>query len=84
MTYLCFGSPNIYLVFFTFVSYYKIVTSAENYSVILEKLREKGITFETDNGFEMLPLTTIEVRIYSLARFMVSSDSNFTSAQGLI
>lgn len=47
------------------VSYYKIVTSAENYSAILEKLREEGITFETDNGFEMLPITTIEVCIYS-------------------
>ncbi|RVW17320.1 putative transcriptional regulatory protein [Vitis vinifera] len=42
-------------------SYYKIVTSAENYSAILEKLREEGINFETDNGFEMLPITTIEV-----------------------
>lgn len=43
------------------VSYYKIVTSAENYSAILEKLREEGVAFETDNGFEMLPLTYVEV-----------------------
>lgn len=43
------------------VSYYKIVTSGENYSAILEKLREEGVAFETDNGFEMLPLTYVEV-----------------------
>ncbi|OVA20258.1 Transcriptional regulator TACO1-like [Macleaya cordata] len=40
-------------------SYYKIVTSAENYSVILSKLREEGIAFEPDN--ELLPIRTIEV-----------------------
>ncbi|MQM11930.1 hypothetical protein Taro_044843 [Colocasia esculenta] len=42
-------------------SYYKIVTSSENYPVILSKLRDEGITFEPDNGFELLPLVTIEV-----------------------
>lgn len=42
-------------------SYYKIVTSAENYSDILSKLREEGIAFEPDNGFELLPLNALEV-----------------------
>ncbi|KAK6163592.1 hypothetical protein DH2020_000456 [Rehmannia glutinosa] len=28
---------------------------------VLSKLREEGITFETDNGFELLPLTPVEV-----------------------
>ncbi|KAF5936153.1 hypothetical protein HYC85_027282 [Camellia sinensis] len=41
--------------------YYKIVSSAENYAAILSKLRDKGITFEPDNGFELLPTTPIEV-----------------------
>lgn len=42
-------------------SYYKIVTSGENYSVILSKLKEEGVAFEPDNGFELLPLNYIEV-----------------------
>ncbi|KAJ6811705.1 putative transcriptional regulatory protein [Iris pallida] len=42
-------------------SCYKIVTSGENYSVILSKLRDEGVAFEPDNGFELLPLNTIEV-----------------------
>ncbi|XVF48552.1 hypothetical protein PTKIN_Ptkin03bG0199600 [Pterospermum kingtungense] len=42
-------------------SYYKIVSSAENYAPILSKLRDEGINFETDNGSELLPITTIEV-----------------------
>ncbi|KAK6249043.1 hypothetical protein QUC31_020608 [Theobroma cacao] len=42
-------------------SYYKIVSSAENYATILSKLRDEGINFETDNGSELLPITTIEV-----------------------
>ncbi|OAY82150.1 putative transcriptional regulatory protein [Ananas comosus] len=42
-------------------SYYKIVTSAEEYPVILSKLRDEGIAFEQDNGFELLPLNPIEV-----------------------
>lgn len=41
--------------------YFKIVSSSENYPTILTKLREEGITFEPDNGFELLPLTPIEV-----------------------
>ncbi|XP_011626716.1 probable transcriptional regulatory protein At2g25830 isoform X1 [Amborella trichopoda] len=41
--------------------YYKIVSPGENYSDLLSKLREEGIAFEPDNGFELLPLTTIEV-----------------------
>lgn len=41
--------------------YYKIVTSSENYSTILSKLREEGINLESDNGSELLPITTIEV-----------------------
>ncbi|PIN10544.1 hypothetical protein CDL12_16871 [Handroanthus impetiginosus] len=40
---------------------YKIVSSLDNYTTILTKLREEGITFETDNGFELLPLSPIEV-----------------------
>ncbi|XP_020105438.1 probable transcriptional regulatory protein At2g25830 isoform X2 [Ananas comosus] len=42
-------------------SYYKIITSAEDYPVILSKLRDEGIAFEQDNGFELLPLNPIEV-----------------------
>ncbi|KAG9449166.1 hypothetical protein H6P81_009131 [Aristolochia fimbriata] len=42
-------------------SFYKIVSSAETYSDLLSKLREEGIPFEPDNGFELLPLATIEV-----------------------
>ncbi|GFZ08477.1 YebC-like protein [Actinidia rufa] len=41
--------------------YYKVVSSSENYAAILSKLREEGITFEPDNGFELLPITPIEV-----------------------
>ncbi|KAH6835815.1 YebC-like protein [Perilla frutescens var. hirtella] len=41
--------------------HYKIVSSMENYPNILTKLREEGITFETDGGFELIPLTPIEV-----------------------
>ncbi|KAG8375592.1 hypothetical protein BUALT_Bualt10G0116500 [Buddleja alternifolia] len=41
--------------------HYKIVSSMENYSAILEKLREEGVAFETDNGFELVPLTPVEV-----------------------
>ncbi|KAL0323812.1 UNVERIFIED_CONTAM: putative transcriptional regulatory protein [Sesamum calycinum] len=41
--------------------HYKIVTSLDNYTPILTKLREEGIPFETDSGFELLPLTPIEV-----------------------
>lgn len=44
-----------------FYSYYKIVTSAENYTDILSKLRDEGVAFEPDNGFELLPLNHIEV-----------------------
>uniref|UniRef100_A0A162BA02 Uncharacterized protein n=1 Tax=Daucus carota subsp. sativus TaxID=79200 RepID=A0A162BA02_DAUCS len=40
--------------------YYKIVTSTENYTAILSKLREEGVNFEPDNGSELLPLTTVE------------------------
>ncbi|KAK4760800.1 hypothetical protein SAY87_005693 [Trapa incisa] len=41
--------------------YYKIVTSLENYSTVLSKLREEGINFEPDNGSELLPIVTVEV-----------------------
>ncbi|KAF7150857.1 hypothetical protein RHSIM_Rhsim02G0178300 [Rhododendron simsii] len=41
--------------------YYKLVSSSENYAAILSKLRDKGITFEPDNGSELLPITPIEV-----------------------
>ncbi|CAI0409615.1 unnamed protein product, partial [Linum tenue] len=42
-------------------SYYKIVSSTENYAAILSKLREEGIAFETDNGSELIPIANIEV-----------------------
>ncbi|CAN1784992.1 Probable transcriptional regulatory protein At2g25830 [Linum perenne] len=42
-------------------SCYKIVSDTDNYAAILSKLREEGIAFETDNGSELLPITTIEV-----------------------
>lgn len=45
--------------------YYKIVSSMDNYSTILTRLREEGVTFETDGGFELLPLTPVEVRQYN-------------------
>ncbi|KAE9452310.1 hypothetical protein C3L33_15789, partial [Rhododendron williamsianum] len=41
--------------------YYKLVSSSENYPAILSKLRDEGITFEPDNGSELLPITPIEV-----------------------
>ncbi|GER56102.1 YebC-related [Striga asiatica] len=41
--------------------HYKVVSSLENYTDVLSKLREEGITFETDNGFELLSLSPIEV-----------------------
>ncbi|XP_078169104.1 yebC-like protein isoform X2 [Carex rostrata] len=41
--------------------YYKIVTSSEGYEDLLSKLREEGIPFEQDNGYELLPLDPIEV-----------------------
>lgn len=41
--------------------YYKIVGSAENYTKILSKLRDEGVSFEPDNGSELLPLAMIEV-----------------------
>ncbi|KAG9144464.1 hypothetical protein Leryth_014509 [Lithospermum erythrorhizon] len=40
---------------------FKVVSSAENYPTILWKLREEGISFETDKGFELVPLTPVEV-----------------------
>ena len=61
----------IFVMFFCFVlfcficflslRYYKIVTSNENYSTVLSKLRDEGVNFEPDNGSELLPLTTVEV-----------------------
>ncbi|XP_057525064.1 probable transcriptional regulatory protein At2g25830 [Amaranthus tricolor] len=41
--------------------YYKIVSSPEGYSVILSKLRDEGISFEPDNGYELLPVNPVEV-----------------------
>ncbi|CAA7061758.1 unnamed protein product [Microthlaspi erraticum] len=41
--------------------YYKVVTSSENYSTVLSKLRDQGVNFEPDNGSELLPLSTVEV-----------------------
>lgn len=41
--------------------YYKIVSSSDNYSAILAKLRDEGINFETDNGSELLPISPVEV-----------------------
>ncbi|KAL8139267.1 hypothetical protein V2J09_005288 [Rumex salicifolius] len=42
-------------------SYYKIVSTPENYSAILAKLREEGVCFEPDNGFELVPINPVEV-----------------------
>ncbi|GAB2284838.1 hypothetical protein Dimus_019291 [Dionaea muscipula] len=42
-------------------SYHKIVSSPENYSPILSKLREEGVSFEPDNGSELLPINPGEV-----------------------
>lgn len=42
-----------------------MVSSTENYSEILSKLREEGIAFEPDSGFELLPLASIEVCCFS-------------------
>lgn len=41
--------------------YYKIVSSPENYSAIISRLREEGIKFEPDNGSELLPVNPVEV-----------------------
>ncbi|KAB2629629.1 transcriptional regulatory protein [Pyrus ussuriensis x Pyrus communis] len=41
--------------------YFKIVSSSENYTTVLSKLREEGVSFETDNGSELLPISAIEV-----------------------
>ncbi|AQK87843.1 putative transcriptional regulatory protein [Zea mays] len=41
--------------------FYKIVTTSENYPVLLSKLQEEGLKFETDNGYELVPLNPIEV-----------------------
>uniref|UniRef100_A0A7N0V7D9 Uncharacterized protein n=3 Tax=Kalanchoe fedtschenkoi TaxID=63787 RepID=A0A7N0V7D9_KALFE len=41
--------------------YFKIVTSNENYPTVISKLRDEGVTFEPDNGSELLPLTPVEV-----------------------
>lgn len=51
--------------------YYKIVSSSENYAAILSKLREEGVNFETDNGSELIPITTVEVYL-----IMVQADTN--------
>jgi hypothetical protein len=45
--------------------FYKIVTTSENYPVVLSKLQEEGIKFETDNGYELLPLNPVEVFVFS-------------------
>ncbi|PUZ65145.1 hypothetical protein GQ55_3G199400 [Panicum hallii var. hallii] len=41
--------------------FYKIVTTSENYPVVLLKLQEEGVKFETDNGYELLPVNPVEV-----------------------
>ncbi|KAJ8443391.1 hypothetical protein Cgig2_018824 [Carnegiea gigantea] len=41
--------------------YYKIVSSPENYPAILSKLRDEGISFEPDSGFELIPINLVEV-----------------------
>lgn len=51
---------------FDFSRVYKVVSSADNYPVILSKLQEEGIKFEPDNGSELLPITPIEVRKYNI------------------
>lgn len=41
--------------------FYKIVTTSKNYPAVISKLQKEGIHFETDNGYELLPLNPIEV-----------------------
>lgn len=41
------------------------MSSTENYSAILSKLRDEGVAFEPDSGFELLPLAPIEVCYFS-------------------
>ncbi|KAL2940153.1 hypothetical protein RDABS01_001535, partial [Bienertia sinuspersici] len=36
------------------------VSSPENYSTVLSKLRQEGVNFEVDNGYELLPVSPIE------------------------
>jgi hypothetical protein len=33
---------------------------------VLSKLQEEGLKFETDNGYELLPLNPIEVHLHKL------------------
>ncbi|KAH9300500.1 hypothetical protein KI387_012083, partial [Taxus chinensis] len=40
--------------------YFKVITTTESYNETMSKFREEGIPFEPDNGFELLPMTTIE------------------------
>lgn len=55
-----FCNPKISLLSIP-ASYYKIIASSEGYEDILSKLREEGIPFERDNGYELLPFNPIEV-----------------------
>lgn len=51
----------VFVFSWSFGRYYKVVSSAENYSDILSKLRDAGIPCEPDNGSELLPINPIEV-----------------------
>jgi hypothetical protein len=54
-------SPCVWKLPLSILRFYKIVTTSENYPVVLSKLQEEGLKFETDNGYELLPLNPIEV-----------------------
>ena len=56
-----FSTSRISCPIFSLNRYYKIVSSPEGYSVILSKLRDEGISFEPDNGYELLPVNPVEV-----------------------
>lgn len=75
----------LFLICFLSLRYYKIVTSNENYSTVLSKLRDEGVNFEPDNGSELLPLTTVEVAnlcsvLFLLCHnlFLMSNTDRFT------
>lgn len=52
------------------------MASAENYATILSKLRDEGVEFETDNGFELLPETTVEVAQYYIFKISYTIECN--------
>ncbi|KAI5669291.1 hypothetical protein M9H77_19144 [Catharanthus roseus] len=55
--------------------YYKVISSSDNYSEILSKLREAGIAFEPDNGSELIPTNPIVVSLSGLILYSIHSSS---------